>query len=72
MTWDFLCPSGLVGLHTVIDMPPHFHAHYLWHSSNRLTVSLNSVDAIKEAFLKSEDFADRGVFGEISGLQDRE
>ena len=34
-------------------------------------VICNSADTIKEAFLKSEDFADRGTFGEFFGINDR-
>lgn len=36
-----------------------------------LTVSLNSADAIREGFLKSEDFSDRGQFGQMFDLHDQ-
>ena len=33
-------------------------------------VVCNSADTIKEAFLKSEDFSDRGMLGDFFGFDD--
>ena len=67
----FLC-----SLHLLKKMPKLQENCYdlilIWCSCHSLTVSLNSADAIREAFLKSEDFSDRGMFGELFDLHDRE